>query len=282
MPKDISTLVDDIYAVLEASGGWDQYTTTFFSEELSKLAHRRFVDRKERNYLSLSSVGTPCKRKLWLRVNNYIGEPLSAQAQGSFFYGDIIEIMVLALAKAAGHTVEAEQEEVEIDGVIGHIDAIIDGVLVDLKSASEYGFKKFQNHSLVEDDPFGYISQISSYLYALKDDPRLKIKDRAAFLVCRKDRFNLCLDTYDLRSQLETKLGEIQAAKAMVFGPEVIERIPSIPQSKTSPNRKLSVACSYCEYKKLCWPKMRTFLYSTGPEYLTEVKKEPNVPELIE
>lgn len=281
MAKKIDTLIDDIYAVVENSGGWDEVITHYFSEELKNLAHRRFVDNKERNYLSLSAVGTPCQRKLWLRVNGYKGEKLSAEAQGTFFYGDIVEVMVLALAKAAGHTVEAEQEEVEIDGVIGHIDAIIDGVLVDLKSASEYSFKKFQNHDLRDNDPFGYISQISSYLYTLQDDPRLIVKDKAAFLVCRKDRFKLTLDTYDLKVQLEGKLQEIQKIKAMVNGPEVLEKIPPVTQSKTSNNKKLSVACSYCEYKRLCWPEMRTFLYSTGPEYLTTVKTEPRVPELI-
>jgi hypothetical protein len=43
---------------------------------------------------------------------------------------------------------------------------VIDGVTVDVKSASKYGFEKFLKHNLREDDPFGYISQLSSYVYA--------------------------------------------------------------------------------------------------------------------
>jgi hypothetical protein len=169
--------------------------------------------------------------------------------------------------------------------VVGHIDAIIDGVLVDLKSASKFGFMKFANHDLIGNDPFGYISQLSSYLYALKDDPRLKVKNEAAFLVCRKDRFKLTLDTYDLSVQMENKLKEVEEVKAMVFGPEITEKIPLVPQSKTSKNTKLSVACSYCEYKQHCWPKARTFVYKDGGdtrlEYLVDVVTEPRVPELI-
>ena len=49
----------------------------------------------------------------------------------------------------------------------------------------------------------------------------------------------------------------------------------------TSPNTKLSMQCSYCEYKKMCWPKLRTFIYSYGPEYLVDVRKEPKVPEIF-
>ena len=67
------------------------------------------------------------------------------------------------LTKAAGHSVEAEQEEVTVEGVLGHQDCIIDGVLTDIKSASSFAFKKFRDNKLAEDDPFGYIAQISAY-----------------------------------------------------------------------------------------------------------------------
>jgi hypothetical protein len=42
-----------------------------------------------------------------------------------------------------------------------------------------------------------------------------------------------------------------------------------------SGNRKLSTNCSYCDYKKECWPGLRTFIYSKGPVYLTKVEREP-------
>ena len=59
-------------------------------------------------------------------------------------YGDIIETLVLWLARQAGHEVKWEQKEVSIDGVTGHIDAVIDGVLADLKSCSPFSYKKFR------------------------------------------------------------------------------------------------------------------------------------------
>ena len=54
----------------------------------------------------------------------------------------------------------------EVEGVTGHQDCIIDGVVVDCKSASGVGFDKFKHNKLAEDDPFGYVAQISAYAEA--------------------------------------------------------------------------------------------------------------------
>ena len=72
----------------------------------------------------------------------------------------------------------------------------------------------------------------------------------------------------------------MKAAKAMVKGEIPDERIPPVPQSKTSPNTRLDVACSYCEFRKLCWPEVRTFLYANGPLHLVAVVNTPQVYEV--
>ena len=71
------------------------------------------------------------------------------------------------------------QKETTLGGVKGHIDAKVDGVLVDVKSASHFSFKKFKDKSLYSDDPFGYIDQLSSYSTAEE-------VDRSRFLVMNK------------------------------------------------------------------------------------------------
>jgi len=53
-----------------------------------------------------------------------------------------------------------------------------------------------------------------------------------------------------------------------------------VPQSKTSPNMKLPMMCSYCDFKKTCWPNLRSFAYSGGPVHLVDVVNEPDVPEI--
>lgn len=282
--KTLDTLVEDIYGVIEGRGGWDKAVTEFFSTSLANIAEARFSqEQKPRDYLSLSSIGTPCERKLWYKINQTEDhEPHDAETLGTFFYGDMIEALVLSLAKAAGHSVEGMQDRVEVFGVKGSRDAVIDGVTVDVKSASKHGFEKFSKHMLREEDPFGYISQLSSYVYAGKNDPLVRNKTQGAFLVVKKDRFKLCLDRYDFTEELSRKEEEIEHVKAVVAGSIPEDRLPVVPQSKTSPNTQLSTTCGYCEFRKVCWPEARTFLYSTGPVYLVDVVAEPRVPELIE
>ena len=282
--KDIHTLIPDMYEVLEGRGGWDKAVTAFLSEGISEVAEQRFSEpQKPRDYLGLSSIGTPCDRKLWYKINaSDQGEPLTPETLGTFFYGDLLEVFVLALAKAAGHDVQGEQDKLEVHGIKGHRDAVIDGITIDVKSCTSFSFQKFAKNNLREEDPFGYISQLSSYVYAGKDDPLVKDKTRGAFLAVQKDRFKLCLDMYDFTEELKHKEQEMERVKAMVAGPLPSERIPPVPQSSTSPNTKLSTHCSYCEFKGLCYPEARKFLYSSGPVHLVDVVSEPKVPELIE
>jgi hypothetical protein len=284
LSKTLDTLVDDIYRVVEGRGGWDAASTQFLSSSIATVAEARFSQEQvPRDYLSLSGVGSPCDRKLWYKINqSKDSEPLRAETLGTFFYGDLLEALILALAVAAGHKVEGMQDRVNVFGVSGQRDAIIDGVTVDVKSASEHGFKKFKKHNLREEDPFGYISQLSSYVYAGKDDPLVKNKTEGAFLVVQKDRFKLCLDKYDFTKELKGKEQEIKRVQSLVAGPIPSDRLPPVPQSKTSENTQLSSTCSYCEFRKVCWPEARTFLYSTGPVYLVDVVNEPRVTEWIE
>lgn len=284
MSKKLDTIVEDIYRVVEGKGGWDATVTEFFSSSLSSIAEARFSQEQvPRDYLSLSGIGSPCDRRLWYKINQTeSSEPLTAEALGTFFYGDLLEALILSLAKAAGHTVEGMQDKVEVFGIPGSRDAVIDGVIVDVKSASKYGFEKFRKHNLREDDPFGYISQLSSYVYAGKDDPLVKNKTEGAFLVVQKDRFKLCLDRYDFTEEIAKKEEEIERVKKLVTGSIPEGRIPPVPQSKSSENTVLSTTCGYCDFRKVCWPEARTFLYSTGPVFMVDVVNEPRVTELIE
>ena len=281
--KKIDTLVRDIYKTVEGKGSWDNVVGSAFGSNLSSVASQRFSSPQEpRGYLSLSSVGTPCKRKLWYKVNKPTsGESLRPSTLLKFFYGDMIEELVLSLAKASGHTVEGEQSKLNVFGVKGHRDAVIDGMTVDVKSCSSYAYKKFKEGKLKDDDPFGYISQLSSYVYAGKDDPLVTDKTHGAFLAVDKQNGNVCLDVYDFSEELDKKEKEILEIKKTVEGDIPKEKIDPIPQSKTSSNMKLSMQCSYCEFKYVCWKNIRTFIYSYGPEYLTEVNTEPKVPEIF-
>lgn len=226
----------------------------------------------------MSNLGTPCDRKLWYTVNQpSAGERLGGPVLLKFLYGDIIERLILGLAKIAGHTVEGEQDELDIGGVKGHRDAVIDGELIDVKSATTHSFNKFKEHKLKTDDPFGYLTQIGAYLHASQTDPKVTQKDRASFIAVDKQLGHICLDTY---SKSDTDYDKLVSDKqSMVRSVSPPARGFSDVAEGKSGNRKLGTECSYCPFKSTCWPGLRTFNYSSGPSFLTVVAREPNVGE---
>ena len=279
--KTIDTLIADMQEVIKGEGGWSGIQGSILGHGIALIANMRFSKPQEpRGYLSLSSIGTPCKRKLWYKVNTpEEAIPLEYNALLKFFYGDMIEELALSLAIAAGHDVRGQQDRLDVHGIKGHRDAVIDGMTVDVKSCSPYAFKKFKEGTLRKNDPFGYISQLSSYVYAGKDDDKVTNKTQGAFLAIDKQNGHICLDIHDFTEDLETKQQEIIEAKEIVSAEFPSDRQRRVPQTKTSPNTKLPVMCSYCEFKKKCWPTARKFIYSYGPVYLVDVKSEPKVPE---
>jgi hypothetical protein len=187
----------------------------------------------------------------------------------------MLEDFVLAVTEGAGHEVTSRQGRATLeldDGwkVTGKIDAVIDGVLVDVKSTTKYGEEKFK-HGLV-DDPFGYALQLGGYAVALGHTS-------AGFLTIQKELGHL--GWYPITVDKNKVISGAQAAvKAVTSDITELPRLSPVPQSKTSKNMKLCTSCGYCPYKKQCWPEMRTFLYSNSVEHLVYVDTEPRVLEL--
>jgi len=226
----------------------------------------------------MSNLGVPCDRKLWYTVNRpECGERLSGATAFKFLYGDIVERLVLHLAKIAGHEVVGEQTELDIDGVKGHRDAVIDGRLIDVKTATTHSFNKFKEHKLESDDPFGYLIQLGAYLHASQEDPDVKDKDKASFVAVDKQLGHICIDTYTTGHRDYSEL--VSRKRKILDGKEPPARaFGDIPDGKSG-NRKLGTECSYCPFKHECWPGLRTFNYAGGPTFLTKVEREPKVDE---
>ncbi len=280
MPN-INTLIKDMEDTILGLKGWDNVVSSEMGSAIAKTASMRFSKPQEpRGYLSFSAIGSPCKRKLWYKINEpKIARPLAASDLLKFFYGDMLEELILSIVRNSGHEVTGTQDRMYIGGLGGSRDAVIDGMTVDVKSASPYSFKKFAEGNLREQDPFGYISQLSSYVYAAKDDPLVTNKTQGAFLVVDKVSGKLCLDVYDFSEELENKEQEVKEVQEMVKRGIPERGYEPVPQSKTSPNTKLPMSCGFCEFNKKCWPEARKFMYGTGEVLLIDVVKEPNVPE---
>ena len=92
----------------------------------------------------------------------------------------------------------------------------------------------------------------------------------------------ICLDTYTFDKELAEKKVVYSAIKDYVSStkPEDMPRKYEDEESKTNGNRQLGVFCSYCVYKKECWPGLRKFVDARGwPTYFTEVNKTPRTRE---
>lgn len=276
--KSIDTLVEDIYELFEKGADLSDEFLESFGDSLISIIKDRFASFKEqrKEYLRFSNLGKN-EIQLYYDINGYpedsrnIPEPLLPQTKLKFLYGDIIEQLVLLLAKQAGHKVSDEQRQVEIDGLKGSIDATIDGEVVDIKSASGYGIRKFTDEvSLRADDSFGYVTQLSGYAQALG-------KDHGYFVVLDKERggLQLCkLERDDIRPRLKY-------VRELLKQPKLELQCDNVVAMGTKGNQKLVSPCTYCKHKSECHPGLRSYEYSTGLVYLTKVVEEPRVKEVI-
>ena len=273
----ISTLVQDIYDRVASNKRVSRENLEAFLEGVSAVLIQHLEE--ERNTSSekrirMSSIGKP-DRKIWMELN---GPKVERSYQPStlikFLYGSIIEELVLFLAKEAGHSIQEPQKQLELEGIKGHIDCKIDGEIVDVKSASDFAFRKFKTGSIEYDDPFGYIAQVSAYAEA-------EGKDVAYLLAMNKVSGELALLELDDMTLINAT-SRIQDVKNIVSSSSMPDFCYSPEPDGKAGNMKLARDCVYCSYKWTCFPDMRVFRYQDGFKYLTTIEKEPKVPEITE
>ncbi len=281
--KTVDTVVEDIRSVLKSVIDGNPHSVS--EEALSHLGKNiadkvrsslepRLRSRPEKT-LYASEVGKPCTRQLWYSYHRpELSEPITPSLKMKFLYGDLLEELLLFFAEAAGHEVANHQRltEVKLDNgwtVRGRIDATVDGVVVDTKSASGYGFKKFQEGLTDENDSFGYRAQLSVYTTDAS----------AGFLVINKENGAIAYtkggaEEFDIEGRLHV------ICEALEDSTTPPDRTFSDVEDGKSGNRKLCTECSYCSYKGECWPNLRVFAYSGKPVFLTTVEKLPKVEEI--
>jgi hypothetical protein len=277
-PKSIETLVDDIYSLFNGHTA-DPVRAAAFGQAVADIIVQRLAETDRKFTLRMSAVGKP-DRKLWYEANATDKEKLPPNVRMKFLYGDILECLLLFLATEAGHTVENQQGVVEVNGILGHLDGVIDGALVDVKSASTHSFRKFKEGNLADDDPFGYMEQLAGYNEGVK-------ADRAGFLVIDKTLGHIVFNEIPVDDLKALNVPErIEHLKEVVASPDIPERCYSPVPDGESGNMRLNTNCSYCDFKFDCWKDanngigLRTFLYSKGPTHFTHIEKEPRVMEI--
>ena len=285
--KTTDNLVSDIYALMESKDADPSVDVEKeiekFGEGVKALMRTEFgrKKREDNRKLRLSNIGRTDKY-LWNHFNGTEKEEIQPHTYVKFMYGHLIEEMLIFLTRMAGHTVTNEQKVCKVDGIVGHMDCSIDGVVTDVKSASSFGFKKFKDGSLAFDDPFGYIDQIKAYAHA-------EGETKFGWLAMDKANGHLTYLKYDLEDKqspvyeiLKAPITErIEHVKKLVEQPEPTEWCTQpVPDGKSG-NTKLSIGCSYCQFKDHCYPNLRVFNYAYGPKYLVNVVNEPRVREIL-
>ena len=284
--KTTHTLISDIYKLVSTKDVPEDVDIDScieqFGEKVKDLMRQEFTQKRDdTRKLRMSNIGRE-DRFLWNVFNDVEkGEDIQPHTYVKFLYGHVIEELLLFLTRAAGHEVTDEQKKCEVNGIKGSMDCKINGVVTDVKSASTYGFRKFRDGTLAYDDPFGYVAQIKGYAAS-------EGETKYGWLAMDKQHGHL---TYLLYNE-EDKQAPVHSLISYDIG-EHIDRIKKLVELPTPPdvcyepvadgksgNQKLAVGCSYCTYKKVCWPSVRGFLYSTGPRYLVEVAHEPKVQEI--
>lgn len=282
----LNTIVPDIYKHLE--GLSDGKPLPLTEEDIDntlvgiKEALMSWAVPSARNKdftVRMSNVGKP-SRQLWYEKRDPAGRGgIDGPTQIKFLYGHLLEEIVLMLVRMSGHKVTDEQKEVEVKGIVGHMDCKINGEVVDVKTASRFAFNKFKDGRLSQDDPFGYLGQLAGYEAA-------EGTDNGGFLVLNKESGELCMyvpDDLD-KPNIKTSISQLLPALELDSPPELC--YTPIPDGKKG-NMKLPKGCSWCKYKHECYKDandgqgLRTFKYSNGFTYLTEVVVEPKVEELL-
>lgn len=273
--KQIGTVVQDVYDLFTGPHECGEDNIQLFAKDVANIMRRRLGEDQERgNYLRISNMGKG-DRQVYYDCNPHgLEEDLEPWTRIKFLYGDLIETLLIFLAREAGHKWEGEQETVELEGVKGHTDGTLDDHTIDVKSASAYGYKKFRDKTIFQDDPFGYIPQLSGYNEALGKG------DKSAYLLAMdKQSGHLCLTEVPPALQIDARARALHM-KEVVAAPNPPPRCHSAEPEGKSGNMKLPVGCSYCKHKWECWPGLRQFTYSRGPVWLTEVVNEPRVLEV--
>ena len=281
--KNLSTLVEDIYqTVTDITDGKRKVPDELVDELGQKIARTIKTWATPQNHnkfkLRMSNIGRPA-RQLYYSQKDSREIRHHPSTQMKFLYGHIMEDLLIFLAKLSGHEVTDEQKEVKVKGVVGHMDCKIDGEVIDIKTASGFGFKKFKNGTLRDDDPFGYISQLAGY-------ERAEGTENGGFLAMNKESGEIALyqpDDLD-KPNIKTLIGKLLDVLLNLGKPpeKCYQPIPAGVKG----NMKLPIGCVYCSHKIECnkdtndGQGLRMFKYAKGITYLTKVVATPNVEEI--
>lgn len=228
-----------------------------FADKLEKDLVSKFTPKEEEPFrLRMSNIGLPL-RQLCLQ-RDYGSKGRDARFTLNTFYGSMLESLTLFLLTASGCNVQSTNEKVELNvgdfTLKGELDVIIDGIVYDIKSASNYAYNnKFSSiEALKADDSFGYVTQGFGYGLA-KDLPFggwiVINKEKGVFKVLAIPPL-ASIQTPLKRASLfdiEAKIDHVVRKK--LPAPECEGVVKEYFRKKATGNIILNRNCEWCSYK---------------------------------
>lgn len=239
-----------------------------FAQDCREALEKQF-SRDPQWRIRMSGLGRPLCQQVHGRDGKE--EEMTYNAIMRFLIGDLVECAVMAILKGAGVKITEAQGRCQLDvggeTVQGTLDLVIDdpvdGEKVwDVKSASPYSYsQKFAKgyDNIKDDDPFGYVMQ--GHLYA-----ESKGMDFGGWIVVDKSSGELQFvqapdDQTDDRVEYMARAGQVVEALMSNFRHK---KPPMEPEDECytvkgekvyTGNKLLNKNCTFCGYRKHCWPK---------------------------
>lgn len=213
---------------------------------IDKAIEERAESHASRSYMGLSGIGEECDRKLWYSYHQP-RKTTDARVNRIFDTGNMFEDLVIKWLKEAGFKIYEPPKGEQFGGsdemLAWHIDGVIEGLpesskphLLEIKSAKDSSFKKFQKEGC-EKANINYFVQCLTYM-------EKEGLERALFIVVNKDTQELYME-------------RIKASKMEARG--YIERARDIAKSEIEPSRKYKNSaffkCKFCDWREECWKK---------------------------
>ena len=246
--KQLETLIPDIYNTLKSKE---------FTGDLSAIADQAgkevaeaivdaFTPYVPKKNLRMSGIGR-CERAQWYGVKGYEAEEIDAPVYLTFLQGHVLEAVLVALVKLAGHEVTDQQKKHTVEGINGSQDCTIDGELVDIKTASAWSWENKFTETGIDGDAFGYIKQLSAY-------GKNSGKKHGYFLALNKNKSTLKLCKQELEQDVDEFIVSLKDKMLMDTPPE---RVAGATTFTKKGEEKLSMTCGFCSYKKDCYGSLK-------------------------
>ena len=207
--------------------------------------------------LRMSNIGRP-KCQLWFEKNRPEEKsPLPDQFMMNMMLGDIVEAVFKGVLRTAGVKFK-DNDIVNLDlgggrrPIRGEYDLVMEGRVDDIKSASDYSYtKKFVDlETLQASDPFGYVAQLVGYATAAGK------KVGGWWVVNKANGHHKYVSAKHV--DVDEVLDKMRDTYDYLENDEPLERqytdVPETYRKKESGNRILCRECSFCSFKKACWP----------------------------